>query len=82
MYHNRAKFPSEQEQALATLIRKLSYFMLSLVMLLLISIVTMGTGFWTTPVLEWTTVLLNMNFFTFINFTNPFYDSIHPYYHL
>ena len=47
--------------------------------MLMISMGCMGSSYWVTPVLEWTAVFLNMNYFGLINFTNPFYDSIHPY---
>ena len=54
--------------------------MLTLIIAMIASTLILGTSFWATPVLEWTTVLLHMNYFTLMNISNPFFDSIHPYY--
>ncbi len=58
---------------------KFSIVMLALITLLIVSTIILGDKYWLTPALEWTTVFCHMNYFSIINFTNPFYDSIHPF---
>ena len=81
MYDNRHRFPIADHPTI-TLSKNLSLGMASLIALLIASYLAFGSEFWTTPVLEWSTVFIHMNYFNMINFTNPFYDSIHPYGHL
>ena len=78
MYAKRAFFPEEDQSAIL-LSYNLSYLMLGVILALLLSAVTLGTDIWITPAIEWLAVYLNMNFFSFINMSNPFYDSVRPY---
>ena len=78
MYQYRLYF-SQHDQHVIKLNYKLSYLMLGITMVMIMSTILMGTHYWLTPILEWVTVFLNMNYFSLLNFTNPFYDSIHPY---
>ena len=78
MHARKDRFPM-QDAATIDMNRMLSYFMGTVILLFLISAVALGTECWLTAVLEWATVFLHMNYFSLINFTNPFYDSIHPY---
>jgi len=78
MYAKREFFPDEDQSSIL-LSYRLSYLMLGIIVALLISAVTVGTAFWVTPAIEWLAVYLNMNFFSFINLSNPFYDSVRPY---
>ena len=78
MHINKSSFPPEDEFAI-DLNHHISFFMLTLITILILCLITMGSNYWLTPVLEWSAVLLNMNYFSFLNFTNPFYNSIHPY---
>lgn len=80
----RQEFPPE-EQGNITNILNISYSMVSSVILLLLSW-TKFFGLYqipvldlTTPALEWTTVLIIINFFGLQSMLNPYYDSIHPY---
>jgi hypothetical protein len=50
--------------------------MLEIIILLLASAVMLGRQFWVTPAIGWTVVSLNMSYFSFINLSNPFYDSV------
>ena len=53
--------------------------MLALITLLILSTVVLGDKFWATPTIEWITVLCHMNYFSIVNFTNPFMDSVQPF---
>lgn len=81
MYHNRNRFPVADHPTIS-LSKHLAIIMFSLVVLFILSQGILGSAYWTTPILEWSTVFLHMNYFSLINFTNPFFDSIHPYGHL
>lgn len=76
MYEKKAYFP-ESDHGVIDLSYNLSYLMLGIILALLLSAVTLGTSFWVTPAIEWVAVFLNMNYFSFINLSNPFYDSVH-----
>ncbi len=78
MYEYKKAFPFEDEGSINFNYR-LSYFMLTMITLLSLSTIFFGPKYWVTPALEWATVFLHMNYFSIINFTNPFYDSIHPF---
>ena len=43
------------------------------------SVGVMGSDFWLTPLSEWALTLIYVNYFSVLVFTNPYYDSIHPY---
>jgi len=51
--------------------------MLAVLLTLLISISFKGDNFWLTPLSEWATTLLYLNFFSIVSFTNEFYSSVH-----
>jgi hypothetical protein len=76
MYEKKRFFP-ESDHAAIDLSYNLSYLMLGIILALIVSAVTLGTQFWLTPAIEWIAVFLNMNYFSFINLSNPFYDSVH-----
>jgi hypothetical membrane protein len=77
MYKNKDKFPNDNGNIHRLL--WISYFMLALAIGFGVSVGLKGPFYWTTPILEWITVLMAVNFFTFTSFSNPYYDSIHPY---
>jgi hypothetical protein len=35
-----------------------------------------GTYYWVAPFIEWVVVIMYINYFCFINLTNPYFDSI------
>ncbi len=76
MYEKKSFFPKKDHEAI-DLSYNLSYLMLGIILALILSAVTLGTSFWVTPAIEWVAVFLNMNYFSFINLSNPFYDSVH-----
>ena len=78
MRDNKERFPIQDEEAIESNY-KFGFVMLSLITLLILSTLILGDKYWLTPALEWTTVFCHMNYFSIMNFTNPFYDSIHPY---
>ena len=78
MHDNKDRFPIKDEFSIDTNF-KFSYFMVAIITLMILSLKIFGDKYWLTPALEWLTVLCHMNYFSIINFTNPFYDSIHPY---
>lgn len=39
----------------------------------------MGSSYWLTPLAEWITTLLYVNYFAVLSFTNNYYDSVHPF---
>ena len=78
MKDNKERFPIQDEQAIDSNY-KFSYVMLALITLLILSTVILGDKYWVTPLLEWITVFCHMNYFSVLNFTNPFHNSIHPY---
>jgi hypothetical protein len=45
-------------------------------LLLLISVAVFGTYYWVAPFIEWVVVIMYINYFCFINLTNPYFDSI------
>jgi hypothetical protein len=53
--------------------------MLGIILVLILCAMTFGTKFWVTPAIEWVAVYLNMNYYSFINLSNPFYNSVRPY---
>jgi hypothetical protein len=53
--------------------------MLGIILVLIFSAMTFGVKFWVTPAIEWVAVYLNMNYFSFINLSNPFYNSVRSY---
>jgi hypothetical protein len=78
MYAKREFYPAEDQSSIL-LSYRLSYLMLGIILALIFSALTFGTEFWITPAIEWIAVYLNMNYFSFINLSNPFYDSVRPY---
>jgi Na+/alanine symporter len=53
-----------------------SYISLGLMLLLLVSVAVFGTYYWVAPFIEWVVVIMYINYFCFINLTNPYFDSI------
>jgi len=45
-------------------------------LLLLFSVAVYGTYYWVAPFIEWVVVIMYINYFCFINLTNPYFDSI------
>lgn len=42
-----------------------------------ISMALGGDGYWLTPLAEWVTTLLYVNFFAVLSMTNMFFDTVH-----
>ena len=75
---HKASFPESDHtniSRLKTIALVLTIFTVSM----LVSIVLTGANSITTPLFEWLTVLTQINFFCFMSFSNPFYDSVHPF---
>jgi hypothetical protein len=78
MHDNKERFPIKDEFAIDSNY-KFSFFMVSVITLMILSTVIFDDKYWITPALEWLTVLCHLNYYSILNITNPFYDSIHPY---
>jgi len=39
----------------------------------------MGSNYWLTPLAEWLTTILYVNYFALLSFTNNYFDSVHRY---
>lgn len=76
MYNNKANFP-ESEHKLITNLKNTTYGLIFFVIGFLISLVTYGTTCRITPAFEWITGIYLLNFYSFLSFANPYYDSIH-----
>lgn len=75
---NKAKLPAEDQPTIKT-VTALSRIMIIVLGVLGVSAGLFGSNYWLTPAAEWATGLLFLNFFAFVVYANPFYDSIHPY---
>ena len=78
MKENKDRFPIQDKEAIDANY-KFSFFMLALITIMILSAVIMGVKFWSTPLLEWASVFCIMNFFSILNFRNPFYNSVHQF---
>lgn len=58
---------------------KMKWIMLGSLLTLAISEAIMGSDYWLTPLSEWITTLLYVNYFAILSFTNNYYDSVHPF---
>lgn len=75
---HKSVYPAEDQSNINTL-AWLSWGILGIPALFGISANLYGVSYWTTPFLEWATVLFTINFFIFASFSNPFYDTVHLY---
>jgi len=58
---------------------KLKYVMMAVLITLLLSITFKGDSYWLTPLAEWVTTILYINYFAILSFTNTYYESVHPF---
>jgi hypothetical protein len=58
---------------------KLKWIMLISVLTLTVSAAFWGSNFWLTPLSEWITTILYINYFALLSFTNNYFDSVHPF---
>jgi hypothetical protein len=58
---------------------KLKWVMLATMLTLAISEGFWGSNFWLTPLSEWITTILYINYFALLSFTNNYFDSVHPF---
>jgi len=72
---NRAKFSPEMQQEIDLAARVANWLLYSLVGLAL-SAAIMGTGYYLTPILEWCTTLLFLNYFGLLSFGNEYYSTL------
>jgi len=77
MQKNKDKFPESQWREI-DLMNKMKWIMLLCLVLLAIS-ASISSSFWLTPLSEWVTTILYVNYFAILSFTNQYYDSVHPF---
>jgi hypothetical protein len=53
--------------------------MIVCVLVLALSCAIFGPNHWLTPLSEWVTTILYLNYFCLLSFTNNFFDSVHPF---
>jgi len=75
---NKAKLPASDQDAIKT-VTYMSRIMIMILGALGLSAALFGSSYWLTPATEWATGILFLNFFGFIVYADPFYDSIHPF---
>ncbi len=78
MSKNKDKLPLADQNVVKT-INVVSKLMMTCLATLAVSIALFGSNYWLTPAAEWATGILFLNFFSFLVYANPYYDSIHPY---
>ena len=54
-----------------------TYGLFAITIAFLVCLIVYGTSTRITPGLEWATVFYQVNFYSVMSFTNPFYESIH-----
>jgi len=69
MHDNKLKFPVSQQVDIVVMY-KLRYVMMGVLVTLLLSISFKGSDFWLTPLTEWLTTILYINYFAILSFTN------------
>jgi len=77
MQSNLKSFPANQ-WAEIKLLNILKWVMAVALLTLTYCTTFKGTGFWLTPLSEWVTTILYVNYFALLSFTNLYYDSVHP----
>jgi len=78
MQDNKKKFPVEQWVDIAVM-NKVKWIMAISLLTLAISCALHGSNYWLTPLAEWVTTILYVNYFALLSFTNLYYDSVHAY---
>jgi hypothetical protein len=79
MQDNINSFPESQWREIK-LMNKMKWIMLASLLLLGLSELFGGPySDWLTPLTEWITTLLYVNYFAILSFTNQYYDSVHPF---
>jgi len=76
MQENKKKFPVDQWVEIA-LLNKVKWIMAISLLALAISCGLYGPNYWLTPLAEWVTTILYLNYFALLSFTNLYYDSVH-----
>jgi len=77
MQKNKDKFPESQWREI-DIMNKMKWVMLLSMVALAIS-ASISSNFWLTPLSEWITTILYVNYFAILSFTNQYYDSVHPF---
>ena len=63
-------------QSNISFLSKFKFLMFGTALILGISAYNFGSRFWSTPLAEWATALMFVNFFAVLSLTNKYYDSV------
>jgi hypothetical protein len=78
MSDNIDKFPESQWKEIR-LLNKLKWVMAASLLTLMLACAIGGPNYWLTPLSEWITAILYLNYLSLLSFTNGYYDSVHFY---
>jgi len=78
MNSNKDKFPKEEWDEIDRL-SNMKHIMWISLLTFMFSMIFGGSNYWLTPLTEWTSTLLFVNYFGVLSLTNRFYDSVAEY---
>jgi len=78
MQDNLNSFPESAWKEIAWM-NKLKWVMMAVLLTFAISVAFMGSNYWLTPLTEWLTMIIYINYFVLLSFINSYYDSVHRY---
>jgi len=78
MNDNINSFPEEQWGNIG-MMNKLKWIMWVFLITFAISEGFMGSNYWLTPLTEWISMLLFVNYFVLLSTINSYYDTVHPF---
>ena len=76
MQSNLNSFPESSWKEIAWM-NKLKWIMMVVLLTFAISVGFMGSNYWLTPLTEWLTMIIYINYFVLLSFINSYYDTVH-----